>query len=236
MPNQVTILAHTTLQGNYRQVRVHAAWIASVTQPGHFYSAKGGYRLLVMRVDTQSDSVEFLYHAEGAQSCALAELEPNSRLDLEGPFGDTLSVAKGGKILLIGEKLGLAPLVFFCQSLLALHPSTHPLLVLLGDDGTFPFTAKPSQFIVDHVPAGVIACMPLMEDWKIASRLANQQSLAGCYEGSVVELAQAWLENQHNYRQEKIDVYASGSKAMGERVSVLAQRFDFASLQILTLD
>ena len=44
------------------------------------------------------------------------------------------------------------------------------------------------------LPDGVIAAMPLMEDWGIASRLASLQGYPGCFEGYVTDLARAWLD------------------------------------------
>src|ERR1700722_18226857 len=58
-------------------------------------------------------------------------------------------------------------------------------LVLLGSDTSFPFRPRPSVIIVPGIPTGVIACMPLLEEWGIASRLASTLDLPGCFEGAV---------------------------------------------------
>jgi dihydroorotate dehydrogenase electron transfer subunit len=68
-----------------------------------------------------------------------------------------------------------------------------PCLVLLEADA-LPFRLRPSQLLVAGMPAGVIAAVPLLEDWQIASRLATpNQALPGCFDGPVFTLAQAWL-------------------------------------------
>ena len=231
---QATILAHTTLPGNYTQLRVLAPTIARAAQPGHFCHAFSTRPLYVMRLDAQAGWIDFLYQTESPEFGALADYAKNVLLDIEGPFGNAFNLEDAHHTLIIGEKLGLAPLVFLCQRLMA-HANTRPSLFLLGDDGPFPFIPKPSLFIVP-VPAGVIACMPLMEDWKIPSRLANQQSLPGCYEGSVIELARDWLEKQHEYGSEKSVIFACGSTALVAQVSELSARFNLASPQTVTLN
>ena len=49
-------------------------------------------------------------------------------------------------------------------------------LVLMGSEIPFPFRARPSTILVPGMPEGVIACMPLLDEWGVPSRLA---SLAG---------------------------------------------------------
>ncbi len=234
MIEQATILAHTALPGNYTQLRVLAPTIARAAQPGHFCHALSTPPLYVMRLDAQAGWIDFLYQSKNPGFSALTDYAKHMLLHIEGPFGNAFTLEETRHALFIGEKLGLAPLVFLCQRLMA-HANTRPSLFLLGDDGPFPFIPKPSQFIVP-VPAGVIACMPLMEDWKIPSRLANQQSLPGCYEGSVIELAREWLEKQNENGSEKMVIFACGSTALVAQVSELSARFKLASPQAVTLN
>lgn len=197
--------------------------MAFIAQPGHVCHFQTTCRLTIMRVDAKAGWIDFLYQPDSA--CELAEQTNGTLLSIEGPFGNILRTeeAHTQRALLIGEKLGLAPLVFFSQRLLAQF-NTRPELFLLGDNGPFPFTPKPSQFILPGIPAGAIACIPLMEDWEIPSRLANEQSIPGCYEGSVVELAAKWLESQVNTVPDLI-IYAYGSMTLVADVKGLAERF-----------
>jgi len=69
-----------------------------------------------------------------------------------------------------------------------------PLLVLVGSGSAFSFKPRPSTILVPAMPAGVIAAVPALEEFGIASRLASELGLPGCYDGPVLELAQQWLQ------------------------------------------
>ena len=66
-------------------------------------------------------------------------------------------------------------------------------LVLMGSEVPFPFRARPSTILVDGMPEGAIACMPMLDEWGVPSRLASLAGYPGCYEGYVTDLAAAWL-------------------------------------------
>ena len=70
-----------------------------------------------------------------------------------------------------------------------------PLLVLFGADAAFAFRPRPSTILVPGMPDGVIACVPALEEFGVASRLASTAGLPGCHEGEVTELAALWLQS-----------------------------------------
>jgi dihydroorotate dehydrogenase electron transfer subunit len=88
----------------------------------------------------------------------------------------------------------------------------------------FPFRTRPSTLIVPGMPAGTIACMPLLEDWNIASRLASRREFPGCYSGFVTELAAAWLETLKPAELADIEIFSCGPTAMLKAVAALARR------------
>lgn len=65
-------------------------------------------------------------------------------------------------------------------------------IALLHTQNHFAFQPKPAQFILDLVPEAIGAAT-LLEDYGVANRLASEQGLPGCYDGSLVDLYQAWL-------------------------------------------
>jgi dihydroorotate dehydrogenase electron transfer subunit len=160
-------------------------------------------------------------------------------------------VADRPRRLLIGEGAGIGPTLFLAEQLrvqpdggaaaaaLALAgpraptddaaPSapTVPLkpLVLLGSDTSFPFRPCPSVIIVPGIPTGVIACMPLLEEWGIASRLASTADLPGCFEGTVTALADAWLSSLNRIDLEEVEIFAHGPAPMLEATANLARRY-----------
>ena len=62
-------------------------------------------------------------------------------------------------------------------------------LVLLWSETPFPFRIRPSQIVVPGIPDGTIACMPMMDEWGIPSRLASRAEFPGCFDGAVTQLA-----------------------------------------------
>jgi hypothetical protein len=98
-------------------------------------------------------------------------------------------------------------------------------LVLLGSDASFPFRPRPSTIIVPGMPEGVIASMPTLESAGIASRLASAMDLAGCFDGSVTELASKWLAAQPIEALQSMTIYAAGSPESLQRAAETGRSF-----------
>lgn len=113
-----------------------------------------------------------------------APFKAGDALDLSGIEGDALP-PPAGETLLLAEGLGLAPLIHLCEQL---RGSNRRLLALYEAPDTLPFRPRPSRFMVEGVPHGVIAAIPLLEDWGIPSRLASPAGLPGCHEGGLDDL------------------------------------------------
>jgi dihydroorotate dehydrogenase electron transfer subunit len=101
---------------------------------------------------------------------------------------------------------------------------SHPL-VLLGSEGPFPFRPRPSRIVVLGIPDGVIACMPLLDERGIASRLASRSDLPGCFDGSVTELARKWLENLSAAGLGELEIHACGPPQLLDNAQELGSRF-----------
>jgi hypothetical protein len=99
-------------------------------------------------------------------------------------------------------------------------------LVLLGSDTPFPFRPRPSVIVVPGIPIGVIACMPLLEEWGIASRLANTADLPGCFEGLVTDLADAWLSSLLPSDLADVEIWSCGPTSMLEATATIARRYN----------
>jgi dihydroorotate dehydrogenase electron transfer subunit len=149
-------------------------------------------------------------------------------------------VANRPRRLLIGEGAGIGPTLFLAEQMrvapsasadAALAADAGPItawspLVLLGSDSPFPFRPRPSVIVVPGIPTGVIACMPLLEEWGIASRLANTADLPGCFEGSVTDLAAAWLSSLSPADLAEVEILSCGPPPMLESTATLARRYD----------
>jgi len=98
-------------------------------------------------------------------------------------------------------------------------------LVLMGSEVPFPFSARPSRFLVPGLPEGVIAAMPLLEDWGIPSRLASLQGFPGCFEGYITELARNWLDSLSAAERAEVGIYACGPHPMLAAAARLAGEY-----------
>jgi dihydroorotate dehydrogenase electron transfer subunit len=117
--------------------------------------------------------------------------------------------------LLIGEGAGIGPTLFVAERVRELDAAPWRPLVLLGSAGLpFPFRPRPSVIVVPGIPTGIIACMPLLEEWSIASRLASALDLPGCFEGSALALADAWLGSLSVSELAEVEVFPNGPASM----------------------
>jgi dihydroorotate dehydrogenase electron transfer subunit len=99
------------------------------------------------------------------------------------------------------------------------------LLVLLGITGAPSFKPRPSTILVPAMPAGVIAAIPSLEEFGIASRLASTAGQAGCYDGSVLELAEQWLEALEPPLRTQVEITVVGDAALLGAVQEIGRKF-----------
>jgi dihydroorotate dehydrogenase electron transfer subunit len=229
------ILSNDGFDGDQFVLRVEAPRLAAAAEPGSFAHIRCHEMLpmrrpmSVMRTDPGAGWAEFLYKRVGEGTRLLARARPGRRLSLLGPIGVPFRPSPGRRRpLLIGGGVGIPPMVFLADRLRALLPETMPL-VLMGSEVPFPFRPRPSQIMVSGIPQGAIACMPLMEDWGIASRLASLEGFAGCFEGFVTELARAWIESTSAGDLAQVEIFACGPTPMLKATQTLAGTFGLPS-------
>lgn len=178
-----------------------------------------------MRASPEQGWIEVLYKTIGMGTSLLSERRVGETINLLGPIGNHFEVhSRRPRALLVGGGVGIPPIVFLADTLRRTRDS--PPLVMMGSEVPFPFHARPSQILVPKLPQGVIAAMPLLDDWGIPSRLASLQGYCGCFEGYVTELARSWLENQSKTAHREIEIFACGPHAMLAAVSALARDHD----------
>lgn len=222
------IVAHDAYGGDQYVLRVHAPECARRAQPGQFaHLTVDPLRPLrrpvsIMRVDAAAGWVEFLYKAVGDGTRLLARLKIGETLSCLAPIGVPFAVNER-RPLLIGGGVGMPPMIFLADRLR--RTDTQPL-VILGSEAPFPFQARPSQILVQGMPDGVIAAMPLLEDWGIASRLASLQDYPGCFYGYVTDLARHWLEAQDDRQRAEVGIYGCGPHPMLAALVALAREYN----------
>ena len=228
---QAEILEHIAYAGDQHVMRVKAPEIARQAKAGSFAHISCDPLLpmrrpiSIMRVDKDKGWVDFLYKALGQGTKLLATRQAGEHISIMGPIGNPFKVdLNRPRALLIGGGVGMPPMIFIAETLKSLLGSKP--FAILGSEVPFPFSSRPSTIMVPGMPDGVIAAMPLLEDWKIPSRLASKQGYAGCFDGYVTDLARHWLDALDEAQRKEVIVYACGPHPMLAAVAKLAKEYN----------
>jgi len=228
---QARVFEHNAQAGNQYVMRLRAPLTAAHAKPGCFIHMQCDPELLmrrpmsIMRADKNTGWIEILYKVHGDGTMRLAKRKVNDIVDILGPIGVPFKLGGYRKYpLLIGGGVGIHPMIFLAEHILKTAPALHPL-VIMGSEIPFPFKARPSKIMVSGMPEGVIAAMPLLDDWGIPSRLASLQGFAGCFEGYVTGLARQWLDSLKPDLSNEVEIFTCGPTAMLEAVSQLAHEY-----------
>jgi dihydroorotate dehydrogenase electron transfer subunit len=171
--------------------------------------------------------IEVLYKVVGPGLAALAKRRVGESLATLGPIGKGfVPHAERPRPLLVGGGVGIPPMIFLAETLRARVAAQWQPLVLMGSEVPFPFRARPSTILVPGMPEGVIACMPMLDEWGIPSRLTSLAGYAGCYEGYVTDLAAAWLASLDRAARAEVEMFACGPTVMLKAAAAVARRFE----------
>jgi dihydroorotate dehydrogenase electron transfer subunit len=185
--------------------------------------------LSIMRADPQEGWIELLYKVMGEGLSHLASRKVGDTVNLLGPIGQGFKPQADKPLaLLIGGGVGLPPMIFLAEVLRERAAEGFRPFAILGSEIPFPFRARPSRILVPGMPDGVIASMPLLEDWGIPSRLTSKAGFAGCHDGFVTDLARSWLETLDRATLEKVEIFTCGPTPMLRAVAELAREFRVA--------
>jgi len=181
--------------------------------------------LSIMRADAAAGWIEILYKVEGRGLYALAAHKAGDTLSVLGPIGRPFGAHRERpRTLLVGGGVGIPPMVFLAERLRAAGGPWKPL-VLMGSEIPFPFRPRPSTLIVPGIPDGTIACMPLLDEWGVPSRLASRSDFPGCFPGFVTQLADAWLGSLGPAELGEVEIFACGPTPMLEVTAQVARRY-----------
>ncbi|MGP8033789.1 MAG: dihydroorotate dehydrogenase electron transfer subunit [Steroidobacteraceae bacterium] len=234
---QARVISHLAYDAEQFVLRLTAPRCAAHAAPGSFVHLTCDAALpmrrplSIMRADASAGWIEVLYKVVGAGLHALAAAKAGEELSVLGPIGRPFNAhPERPRTLLIGGGIGIPPMVFLAERLhqaaLARGAATAwKPLVLMGSEIPFPFRPKPSKLIVPGIPAGTIACMPLLDEWGVPSRLASRADLPGCFPGFVTELADEWLASLESQQLAEVEMFACGPTPMLEASAKLARRY-----------
>ncbi len=225
------IISHTAHDGDQYIMRVNAPQIAAHARPGSLahltvHPLRPMRRpISIMRVDAEQGWVDFLYKKLGEGTALLAQRKVGENINIMGPIGTPFELhAERKRPLLIGGGVGMPPMIFIaehCKQQGGFEP-----FVILGSEVPFPFTSQPSNMMIPGMPDGVIAAMPLLDDWNIASRLASLQGYPGTFDGYVTDLARHWLDALSQEQLKEVEIFSCGPHPMLEAVAKLASDYD----------
>jgi dihydroorotate dehydrogenase electron transfer subunit len=225
------VIKQTAYDGDQFVLRLDAPACASRAQPGSFVHLSCDPTipmrrpLSIMRADPNAGWIEVLYKVLGPGLHALAARKAGDTVSIIGPIGKPFIVhPERPRALLIGGGVGIPPMVFLADRLRAEPPGRYKPLVLMGSEIPFPFRARPSTIVVAGMPPATLACMPLLEEWDIASRLASRAGFPGCYEGFVTELADEWLQTLATPQLAEVELFACGPTPMLAAAAAVARR------------
>jgi len=169
---ELPILAQAAL-GAYTQISLHWPENQPAPLPGELLQLHDG-SLLYPMLNAHSGQLEVLS----------PRVHTESSLRLAGIRGERITLIPSQPTVILADGIALATLIHLCSTRRQTPASTLALYQLTDPR---PFHPRPSRFLLDAMPDGVIAAIPLLEDWGIASRLCHSQGLAGCFEGSLDE-------------------------------------------------
>jgi dihydroorotate dehydrogenase electron transfer subunit len=218
--------------GGQYVIRLEAPKCAAAAQPGSFVHLTCDpllpmrRPLSIMRASPAAGWIDVLYKVVGPGLAALSQQPIGATISTMGPIGRGFVPSPSRpRTLLVGGGVGIPPMVFLAESLKARRDAQWQPLVLMGSEIPFPFRARPSTIVVPGIPAGAIACMPLLDDWGVPSRLATLAGYAGCYDGYVTDLAAAWLASLDAAALAEVEVFACGPTPMLKATAQVARRF-----------
>jgi len=225
------IVSQQAYDGDQYVLRVQAADCAATARAGQFAHLSCDPMLAmrrpisIMRVDARQGWVDFLFKAVGQGTSLLAQRKPGELLSVLGPIGKPFTADPDRpRSLLLGGGVGMPPMIFLAEQLK--RQTDRQPLVLLGSEVPFPFSQQPSRILVPGIPDGVIAAMPLLEDWGVPCRLASLQGYPGCYDGYITELARSWLDSLDDRQRSEVEIFACGPHPMLDAVARLARDYE----------
>ncbi len=226
------LLTQQEYPGGQFVIRLGAPKCAAAATPGSFVHLTCDpllpmrRPLSIMRADAKAGWIDVLYKIVGPGLAALSKQPIGAAISVLGPIGRGFEPSpRRPRALLVGGGVGIPPMVFLAESLRSRADSRWQPLVIMGSEIPFPFRARPSTIVVPGMPAEAIACMPLLDDWGVPSRLATLAGFPGCFDGYVTDLAAAWLGSLDAAALAEVEMFACGPTPMLQATAKVARRF-----------
>ena len=226
------VIKVSTYPGEQFIFRLAAPQCATHALPGSFVHAQCDIELpmrrplSIMRANSKEGWIEVLFKVVGEGLRLFAAKRPGEKLSLIGPIGHPF-VANTDRpnTLLIGGGVGIPPMIFLAEHLKN-DANEWNSLVLMGSEIPFPFKLQESAVACDWLANETNSAMPLLEEWKITSRLASLSQFDGCHRGFVTDLSEKFLASLTPEGLKKTEIFSCGPTAMLKAVADLARKYD----------
>lgn len=227
-----TIISIDRFPGEQFIIRLAAPKCARGATAGSFVHMRCGESipmrrpLSIMRADPVAGWIEILFKIVGEGLRALGNATQGEKLSIIGPIGKGFIPSRSRpNTLLIGGGVGIPPMVFLAEQLKNDDFGWQPLCIM-GSEIPFPFDRADSAIATDWLGDDILSTMPLLESWKIPTRLASLAGFAGCYRGYVTDLAREWLNSLSSDELAKTEIFSCGPTIMLKAVAQLAEKFE----------
>lgn len=227
------VIAEQAFPGHQYVLRLAAPRCAAAAIPGSFVHIQCDpdipmrRPLSIMRADATAGWIEVLFKVVGRGLEALAASRPGGHISIIGPIGHGfMPDPRRPKAVLIGGGVGMPPLAFLAERLaLTLGDPWRPI-AFFGSELPFPFKPARDDTPIHGLDHRWNACMPVLQEVGVLSRLATLAGFDGCYPGYVTALAGEWLAALRHDERGQVAIYSCGPHAMLQAAAKLARDFD----------
>ena len=195
-----------------------------LAQPGQFVQLSCGVDLTLPRpfsiFDSQPDSIDLFYRVVGQGTQRMAAWKKDHITPLLGPIGQPFTPPPaGGRALLVGGGVGLAPLDFFARQL-ARHRI--PTTLLWGLESDMPFATQ-TEAEQAGLPEGLALSHLLAHH--VPNRLSSLTARPGFFQGYVTDLTRHYLQQLSQEERDTTQIYTCGPTPMMAAVASVARHF-----------
>lgn len=184
MTEELQIIAHHDLPGDYRLIRIISKYLSQkVAAGGALFLSKLQLTLPYLRQDPTENKIDFLFTiTEKTKHLMTGSTISDYEWHISPPQTQRL---KNNVIIYPNDQH------HFAQGLaVALDANftatNHLFLFELGQAS--PFKLQPSRFYLPFIPAGIIANLSMLEEKKIVARFCSRANLPGCFDGTLEQL------------------------------------------------
>ncbi|HKJ83380.1 MAG TPA: dihydroorotate dehydrogenase electron transfer subunit [Mariprofundaceae bacterium] len=230
------VIANVEHPGDQFILRLHAPKTATHAEPGQFVHLRVSEErplrrpISIMLTHPEQGTIDLLIKAVGEGTRLLQARKPGESLPMLGPVGRPFDLSDPSRCyLLIGGGVGIPPMIFAADRL-----RQDDALLFAGSEVPFPFSLKPSEFLLPGISGNTILGIASLEDRGIPSRLASNAGLYGCFEGHVPDLAGEYLAALDESERQRCTLLSCGPHPMLHAVARLGRQFDlptFLSLE-----